>query len=160
MSEPFRIRYNKARFPIQQKRADGTLGCRGCGELIPKGRQTWCSKACVDLFDPQRVLFHVKQRDKGICVKCGFDTKGAYQRWYADCRAKDIPRNCHLAKQLPSFPRAAQIDHIIPFSEGGLTVLENMRTLCEPCHKQRTKDWHRDRAQARKQAPAQLALLP
>jgi 5-methylcytosine-specific restriction endonuclease McrA len=26
-----------------------------------------------------------------------------------------------------------------------MTVLENMRTLCEPCHKQRTKDWHGQR---------------
>jgi 5-methylcytosine-specific restriction endonuclease McrA len=35
-------------------------------------------------------------------------------------------------------PKKPEYDHIVPFSEGGLTVLENMRTLCRPCHKART----------------------
>lgn len=38
-----------------------------------------------------------------------------------------------------------EMDHIIPFSEGGVTVLENVRTLCVVCHKKRTKQWHKDR---------------
>jgi hypothetical protein len=38
-----------------------------------------------------------------------------------------------------------EMDHIVPFSEGGLTVLENVRTLCVVCHKKRTKKWHKDR---------------
>lgn len=38
-----------------------------------------------------------------------------------------------------------EMDHIIPYSEGGLTVLENVRTLCVVCHKKRTKKWHKDR---------------
>lgn len=38
-----------------------------------------------------------------------------------------------------------EYDHIIPFSEGGLTILENMRTLCSPCHKTRTRLWHAER---------------
>jgi hypothetical protein len=38
-----------------------------------------------------------------------------------------------------------EMDHIIPHSEGGPMLLENMRTLCYPCHKRRTKKWHRDR---------------
>jgi 5-methylcytosine-specific restriction enzyme A len=32
-------------------------------------------------------------------------------------------------------------DHIIPFSEEGDTSLDNMRTLCVPCHKKITKEW-------------------
>lgn len=38
-----------------------------------------------------------------------------------------------------------EMDHIIPYSEGGLTVLENVRTLCVVCHKKRTKKWHAER---------------
>lgn len=38
-----------------------------------------------------------------------------------------------------------EMDHIIPFSEGGLTVIENVRTLCCVCHKKRTKKWHKER---------------
>jgi 5-methylcytosine-specific restriction endonuclease McrA len=38
-----------------------------------------------------------------------------------------------------------EADHIIPHSEGGEYVLENMRTLCIPCHKARTKAWHKSR---------------
>ena len=51
-----------------------------------------------------------------------------------------------------------EADHIIPFSEGGETVLENMRTLCYPCHKHRTKKWHGDRKAARRE-PDQMVLL-
>lgn len=44
-----------------------------------------------------------------------------------------------------------EMDHIIPFSEGGLTVLENVRTLCVLCHKKRTKKWHKERKQPKSQ---------
>jgi hypothetical protein len=38
-----------------------------------------------------------------------------------------------------------QMDHIMPFSEGGLTVIENVQTLCVLCHKKKTKLWHKER---------------
>jgi hypothetical protein len=38
-----------------------------------------------------------------------------------------------------------EMDHVIPFSEGGITILENVRTLCYLCHKKRTKQWHSER---------------
>jgi hypothetical protein len=40
-----------------------------------------------------------------------------------------------------------EMDHIIPYSEGGLTILANVRTLCVPCHKTRTKKWYKDKNQ-------------
>jgi 5-methylcytosine-specific restriction enzyme A len=55
--------------------------CRGCHKLVPKGRRTWCSKACVDAalikMSPSVARFRVHQRDKGICAKCGFDADKA-----------------------------------------------------------------------------------
>jgi len=50
-----------------------------------------------------------------------------------------------------------EMDHVVPFSEGGITVLENVRTLCVPCHKKRTKHWHKARKPPKD--VAQMALL-
>lgn len=131
----YTIRYNRSRFPERQRREDGSWGCRGCGSPIPKGRQAWCSDLCVQKFHPLYVIDAVKKRDKGICNACGFDTS---EWWKID-------------------HRRAEYDHIIPFSEGGLTVLENMRTLCAPCHRERTKAWHGERAAARRPQRSLLA---
>ncbi len=75
-------------------------------------------------------------REKPDYNKVGW---GAYQKW------------------VNSRPKV-NYDHVIPFSEGGLTVLENMRTLCEPCHKSRTKDWHKERSIKRKTPSGQFVL--
>jgi 5-methylcytosine-specific restriction endonuclease McrA len=91
------------------KKVDGKYVCRGCGGEVPQGRQTWCSRECYKTHCPQMVNWAVRQRDKGICQIC----------------------------QLPA--KRPEYDHIIPFSKGGNTILENMRTLCTPCHKAVTK---------------------
>lgn len=61
-------------------------------------------------------MYFVRQRDKHVCQSCKLDIKA-------------------------TMSLREEYDHIIPFSEGGLTVLENMRTLCSPCHNQRTREW-------------------
>lgn len=153
----FQIKYNRSRFPIQQKREDGTLGCRGCGAAIPKYRRTWCSQKCMDKFHPACVIFAVKQRDKGICQECGQDTKALQTEWqklkpeyptvFYNSPEGQVAFAAYYTKQ-QEWKRnrpAPEYDHIIPFSEGGLTVLENMRTLCSGCHKKRTRAWHSER---------------
>lgn len=52
-----------------------------------------------------------------------------------------------------------QADHIIPHSEGGEFVLENLRTLCVPCHKERTKQWHRAKRLAPKTTMQEVLAL-
>lgn len=118
MLHAFTIKYDAKRYPIQQPREDGKPSCRGCGAAIPKRRRTWCSNACFHLYEPSRVLAACHQRDKGICCQCGRK-----------------PRRKGRKSQI-------NYDHIIPFSEGGLTVVENIRTLCSACHKAITKEWH------------------
>ena len=130
----FVLRYNRSRFPERQSREDGRWGCRGCGSEIPKGRQSWCSEGCVKRFHPFYVIDAVKKRDKGICQICGFDT---------NTEEKD-PRGWTI------HPRRAEYDHVLSMADGGLTVVENMRTLCAPCHRERTKVWHGERAAARR----------
>ena len=53
--------------------------------------------------------YKVLSRDRFKCVKCGVSP------------STDI--NCKL-----------HIDHIVPFSKGGLTTLDNLQTLCENCN--------------------------
>jgi HNH endonuclease len=135
------IKYNKNRFPVAPQKGK----CRGCHGDVPKGRLTWCSKSCNDKFEPRRVLYFVQQRDKGICQICGLDTIEAEKKWWA--AKPNQSGNWWEAHQRWSREKpVVNYDHIIPFSEGGLTVLENMRTLCEPCHKARTKKWHKERS--------------
>lgn len=45
-----------------------------------------------------------------------------------------------------------EYDHIIPFSKGGGTVVENMHTLCSGCHAKVTAEFARKRALERKKA--------
>lgn len=52
------------------------------------------------------------------------------------------------------------MDHIVPVSEGGGACgLENLRTLCLPCHKQHTAELAAKRAEARRGPDPQLSLL-
>lgn len=50
-----------------------------------------------------------------------------------------------------------EADHIIPYSEGGTYELSNMRTLCIPCHKRRTKLWHKSRKAVKSGKQLELA---
>jgi hypothetical protein len=139
--------YDSNRFPRMMKRPDGTYGCRGCGRDIPKGRQAWCSRECCRKYHPAYVVQEVKKRDKGICQLCSEDLKQLEAEWWK--QKPDYLKVGWKAQEewVRNKPRA-NFDHIVPFSEGGLTVLENMRTLCEPCHRKRTRQWHKERKQA------------
>lgn len=138
--EPVPIRYNKGRFPVQQKRGH----CRGCGALLPKGRSGWCCRKCYQRFEPQMVLIEVRKRDADVCSMCGYDSRAAREAWVKSCWAERIPPDSCAGQGRITW-RKPEYDHIKPFSEGGLTILENMRTLCSVCHKQRTAEWHRSR---------------
>ena len=140
--------YDRNRFPKAQ--AKGL--CRGCGNPVPARRESWCSNACFERYDPARVRFACRQRDQGVCAECGVDTESLRRSVLPEpCGGGWSPalpnreeRLAELAAQ--GWPNTArrrwwEMDHITPFSEGGLTVLENVRTLCVPCHKRRTKDW-------------------
>ncbi len=53
--------------------------CRWCGSLVPKGRRSWCSDACVEdaliRSSPRHAREAVEKRDKGVCADCGRDTR-------------------------------------------------------------------------------------
>ena len=58
---------------------------------------------------PKSLRYAVLKRDKERCVKCG-----------ASAKRKDI---------------VLEIDHIVPWSKGGLTELSNLQTLCYGCNR-------------------------
>lgn len=58
---------------------------------------------------PLSLRYKVLSRDRFKCVKCG--------------RSPSTDIDCEL-----------QVDHIIPFSKGGKTVLENLQTTCKKCN--------------------------
>lgn len=117
------------------KGPNGRVFCRGCKTVeIPQGRRAWCSRECVKRYHPGEVKFAVYKRDQGKCVFCECETRPFWDRW----------------RSHPPNTPTAHFDHIIPHSEGGPFILENIRLLCEPCHKNRTKDWHKERVAKRR----------
>jgi len=62
----------------------------------------------------------VFRRDRGICARCGVDT-------------------LTVSRELPDWPSHRvtywDADHEMPVVEGGSSELENVRTLCLPCHR-------------------------
>jgi 5-methylcytosine-specific restriction enzyme A len=130
----------KSRYPAIKK-VDGKVVCRGCGSDIPKGRQTWCSHECYKTRCPQMVIMAVRERDKGICQMCGLETVRRIVWWKDGETAQQQSERRKREKELK-----AEYDHITPFSEGGETILENMRTLCRKCHKERTAKWRKQKA--------------
>lgn len=175
--------------------------CRGCGEPVPKGRQTWCSAHCFEIHDPRTARMLVKQRDKEVCSFCGVDTKKLKRRFPPHFQGPYVnkfhprfrPQGIHGPFDSARYERAVLIrqkhskrwfqaaekrrskmredgwprcnsrhwweaDHIIPHSEGGTHELSNMRTLCIPCHKARTKAWHKSRKAIKKADQIDLIL--
>lgn len=151
--------YDKSRFPKQI----GKGLCRGCQKPVPKGRQSWCGRECLDRFHPQRVIYFVKQRDKGICQMCQRSISVMRALWLKEkpeypgvsafphshsvhwMRSPEYAAWLKIEKEWAKLEPKPEYDHIVPFSEGGPTVLENMRTLCSFCHRERTRKWHKDR---------------
>jgi 5-methylcytosine-specific restriction endonuclease McrA len=126
-----------SRFPALKK-VDGKIVCRGCGGEIPKGRRTWCSRECNRKFDPFWVREAVWERDAGKCQKCSLQLRKKAP-WSQDWQEYGKLRAA-WRKVRPEY------DHIVPFSEGGATVLENMRLLCRVCHVKVTAEWRRKKA--------------
>lgn len=75
------------------------------------------------------------ERDRGVCARCRCDTEAMRQD--IERQANEYARIVYgpLADRPIRIPPLCDGDHIIPLSEGGQDVPENMRTLCLACHK-------------------------
>ncbi len=131
----------------------GPLGlplCRWCQlEILAPRRRTFCSDFCVHQWrlrsDPGYLRDQVFARDRGTCALCSTDTVGAY----ADLKRSRGPVRTELLAMWGFSSITARrslwdADHILPVAEGGGGCdLDNLRTLCLPCHREGTAELRR-----------------
>jgi 5-methylcytosine-specific restriction protein A len=126
---------NPAELP---KGPNGFNLCRQCSKEVSSRQRTFCGAECVAAWklktQPAYARRKVEDRDAGVCARCQVDTKTE-------------------AQEVGPYGHRWEMDHIIPVIEGGGSCgLENLRTLCIPCHREVTKELARRRSRARRAA--------
>ncbi len=121
--------------------------CRWCQlEILARRRRTFCSEYCVHQWrlrsDPGYLREYVFARDHGICAACRADTVAilsALKRARGAARAAGL--SIYGMRTIASRQSLWDADHILPVAEGGGQCdLDNIRTLCVPCHREVTAD--------------------
>ena len=154
-----------------------TFCCQQCvDEALVGASATWARDACW-------------KRDKGICAACGCDSNSAYKAWRAtatECHRleswfanremrgqidwKEFKRSRETLRKRISPPNPGwtpgrqsgwDADHILQVVRGGGSCgIENLRTLCHPCHKRATAKLAAERAAERNPHRAAQMTLP
>lgn len=142
--------------------------CRFCEKLVSPPRRTFCSKECVHEWKLRSsgsyARYCVFKRDKGICYKCGLDChklkKQANQIRMAE--GKDAYKDFCKSHGIPWKQKSFwQNHHKVAVAEfGGQCGLENLATICYPCHKVETAALIRRLARKRKVNKKNAILLP
>lgn len=89
---------------------------------------------------PMRRLVH--ERDHGVCTNCRLDTEVLQLRIIGLSTMERIEAMRML--ESAGFNRGDtimwQADHILALDEGGKDELDNITTLCIPCHKEKSSE--------------------
>jgi len=162
--------------------------CAWCGgdfsdaSLQSGVQSTYCSRECAEEGRLRRGGFYASTRirsqlfsvEGGICQKCGLDTNALFlrisslqpaERLNVFCNANwHLPKSRHALENLLQNPKEGdfwQADHIVAVAEGGGGCgLENLRTLCTPCHQNETlRLSHRLRLEASSNQPSSQKRL-
>lgn len=140
-------RYASSRDYPAKRDEQGNRLCRYCAKPVKPPKRSWCSKDCVDEYlvrsNPATARSKVFARDKGVCAKCGFSISGQLSKENEIELAAmgfDLPEHTSWWKHCDgSEGWIWQMDHILPVAHGGGACgLENLQTLCTPCHKAKT----------------------
>lgn len=163
------MRYLSWKEATTPRRFDKQLGkwiCRGCQRPIERpGKQSWCSRECEErtlIKCGLGVRYQVERRDHGVCAICGVDTIWLRELWKYHLRDAMPHREwMDLGRMLSGLMRPSRewwdADHIRPVVEGGGGCgLDNLRTLCVPCHKADTAALAAKRAAERRASKAVL----
>ena len=147
-------------YSSKERGPNGRGICRQCGVEVPAGRRTFCSGDCVHRFklqsNPGYLRHEVWKRDRGVCADCGLDTDAlrkevATTRWNRRDATRETLKGLGFKGYAYSSGDFWAADHITPVVEGGGGCgLENMRTLCTPCHRKATAELRRRLAEQRK----------
>lgn len=145
-----------ANFDGTKRGPAGERLCRVCGKAIPeKSVAGFCSEGCIESFriqtDTEYARKKVFERDRGVCKLCGLDTEAVMSEKTAAHMACGVgPRDAQTRalKEIlavwgyPNLRRRVlwDMDHIVAVALGGTNVMDNLRTLCMPCHKMQTKN--------------------
>lgn len=159
------------------KGPNGRALCRRCSVEVPPARRTFCSDACIEEWkvrtNPTFARRLVFKRDAGVCALCRLDCDAAERQLHdmvAELRRRGVPLHCLHAswpvaakdfflacerfgwrRPGPFVPTLWQMDHVVPVVEGGGACgLDNLRTLCLPCHRDVTNQLRRRRASMRR----------
>lgn len=144
---------------------DGT-SCAWCGSKLGRAssqegvESTYCSVECAEegrlrrggMYASTRVRAQVFALERGVCTLCGIDANALFLRISALQPAERLSALCNANWRLPQSSTALerllqkpkegdfwQADHIKAVAEGGGSCgLDNLRTLCTPCHKTET----------------------
>lgn len=77
--------------------------------------------------------------DRREVIQRGTDAaKRLRRRLYTDLRQGIWPECALCTRQ--ALPSAMEIDHILPLSQGGEDVDDNVQVLCRWCHRMKTND--------------------
>jgi len=139
--------------------------CAWCGYALSKAslrsgvKATYCSKECSEQGRIRRGGKFNRVRDQlfslegGICQKCGINAYALFlrinalkpvERLNALCNTNwNLPKSGQALDRLLQNPKKGdfwQADHIIAVAEGGGDCgLDNLQTLCTPCHRVETE---------------------
>lgn len=150
-------RYKRDHVPMDQmeRGPNGRRLCRECRTEVTPPRLTFCSKECVDAYQVKTnagfMRGKVYERDKGICALCSRNTVAEHKVWkdarpdpYGTMQGAEYERawtawvaeGKRMGWSRSNSRNAWDADHIVPVCEGGGECsIDNIRTLCIPCHK-------------------------
>jgi len=133
------------------KGPNGRPLCRFCGKETAPPKRTFCSDLCVSEFkirsNPGYAREKVFERDRGVCSRCGLDTEKLKETLYAlRLTSEEAYRQLVLAYRIQyrfGFnlnEHFWEMDHITPVCQGGGSCgMDNLWTLCLPCHRSKSK---------------------
>lgn len=120
--------------------------CRWCKGAVSGRRRTFCSDACVHEWRLRSSTSYLREcvfeRDAGVCALCRMDTHRLRKRIMRLPFAQRMREIRSMQDQGVIHKRRKswwEADHILAVVEGGDSSLENMRTLCIPCHRADTR---------------------
>lgn len=107
--------------------------CRVCGVIhTPKRRNSMCVSCKVKNEAKQRRLYNSKRKAmvRGASYGLSFDPLDVFKRDKYKCLICGIK----VQKKDIYAPNAAELDHIMPLSQGGAHAYYNCQTLCRRCN--------------------------
>ncbi len=139
--------YAKHKYPVRRG------FCRVCRKpIVGDKRATVCGRECLGKLgavpiDWQDAKLRVFKRDKGVCAACGCNTE----------KLRRILRLCNVWDEIgrtglpivvrrkmgfnPHGERLWDCDHIRSVAEHGpAETIDDLQTLCHPCHKAKTRE--------------------